>query len=80
MIVFQDVLQRVARNVNQMFQIQGMGRQSLTMDWYIIIANNQYIQTWSILMCVVIVLSGSLQVFFVRRLFMDNSGSKKPRA
>ena len=62
--------------------MQGVGRQHVVTDWYLIHNNNIYIQRLSILMICIICGSGALQVYFVRRLFRTKevTPTSKPRA
>ena len=64
-------LQKVAKDVNEMRMRQSWSRQQSASDFYIIRANNDGIQFWSIVMCVLIVVCSLAQVTFVHRLFAD---------
>ena len=80
---FQESLTIVDKNVNNMLRLQALSRQGVISDWYLIIGNNAYIQKWSIAMCVIILMSSGIQVYFVRRLFSSHnvkSGGTKERA
>ncbi|XP_037089832.1 transmembrane emp24 domain-containing protein 1-like [Pollicipes pollicipes] len=45
-------------------------------DWELLISNNAYVMRWSLIQVVVVVATGCLQVFFVRKLFDTHT---KPR-
>ncbi|ESO98526.1 hypothetical protein LOTGIDRAFT_142774 [Lottia gigantea] len=76
------LLTGVQTSISEMRRYQSQSRFSVMKDWYLIKTNNEYIQTWSIIQCLVIIFTSSLTVFFVRRLFKVSTvtPSSKPRA
>ena len=45
-------------------------------DWELLISNNAYVMRWSLIQVVVVVATGCLQVFFVRKLFDTQTKSR----
>lgn len=78
---FTGTISTVERNLNAMFQYQSHSRNTEARDYALIIDNNSYVQNWSLLQIVVIILTTSVQVYFVRKLFdvKPGSGSSKMR-
>lgn len=66
---FTGTISTVERNLNAMFQYQSHSRNTEARDYALIIDNNSYVQNWSLLQIVVIILTTSVQVYFVRKLF-----------
>lgn len=76
-------LENVNRNVYNMQRSQAVSRQAAAADWYLVQQENSDVQSWSLLLCVVIVATSVMQVLFVRRLFRTPSvttSTAKPRA
>ncbi|XP_076451378.1 transmembrane emp24 domain-containing protein 6-like [Babylonia areolata] len=75
-------LSRVEKQVQNMSLSQSSFRRHAMRDMYLVWANHSYVQTWSLLQCVVIVLTSLVQVVFLRRLFrpVNVTPSAKPRA
>ncbi|XP_013420995.1 transmembrane emp24 domain-containing protein 5 [Lingula anatina] len=80
---FSQSIGKVDKAITDMLFYQGQSRQQHIRDWYVAVSNRNYIQYWSIFQCTVIILVGSLQVYFLRKMFDSQnviSGSSKPRA
>lgn len=72
---FTGTISTVERNLNAMFQYQSHSRNTEARDYALIIDNNSYVQNWSLLQIVVIILTTSVQVYFVRKLFDVKPGA-----
>ncbi|XP_076648657.1 transmembrane emp24 domain-containing protein 5 [Halictus rubicundus] len=59
----------VERNVNEMFQTQYLSRGSEERDYNLLLDNNFYVQMWSITQITVIIITTTIQIYFVRKLF-----------
>jgi hypothetical protein len=57
-----------------MFQHQSFSRAREARDYALIMDNNSYVQFWSFIQIVVIILTTTIQVYFVRKLFDIKSG------
>lgn len=80
--VSQDVLQKVDAQVGEMLKYQDQNRRHMSKDWYLVDGNNRYVQYWSLAQCLVVVLTSTVQVYFVRKLFevKNVTPTAKPRA
>lgn len=77
---FTQVIQTVEANLNVMFQYQANSRAREARDYALIKDNNSYVGTWSIVQIFVIVVTTSVQVYFVRKLFdIKSSGYRRSR-
>ena len=70
----------VAGAVKDMLLQLSWGRQNDGADYYVVKNNNDSVQRWSLLLCVMIVVTAALQIAFVRRLFHCRSHVTKERA
>ncbi|XP_043937519.1 transmembrane emp24 domain-containing protein 6 [Protopterus annectens] len=72
---------RVGGNVFHMWRYYNFGRMRRGADYYILQSNHGYVNWWSAIQSVVIVLSGSLQLYFLKRLFSEKTTTEtqKPR-
>ncbi|KAI1297224.1 Transmembrane emp24 domain-containing protein 6 [Halotydeus destructor] len=86
---FTTSLANVDHNIGVMLKHLDQSRKQMNHDWYIVDSNNSYIQWWSIIQCIVVIVSSLAQLFFVKKLFIDseNQGNQakqggfyKPRA
>jgi len=69
------LLRNVDNNINEMMRFLENSKQQFTYDSYLIESNKNYVQNWSILQCVVIVIASIVQAIFVRKLFnLDSKG------
>jgi len=66
---FSSVINTVERRINDMFLFQSHSRNAEARDMALLEDNNSYVQTWSIAQIVVIIITCSVQVYFVRKLF-----------
>lgn len=71
--LFQSQIGTVERNINGMLQYQSFSRSSEARDHALLIDNNRYVQNWSIIQIVVILLTCSIQVsynaFIINRFY-----------
>lgn len=80
---FTNSLQNVDQNIGVMLKCLDHSRRQMSHDWYVVEGNHSYVQLWSIAQCIVIIISSVTQVYFVKKLFLDNDatgGKFKPRA
>uniref|UniRef100_A0A1A9VHB6 GOLD domain-containing protein n=3 Tax=Glossina TaxID=44049 RepID=A0A1A9VHB6_GLOAU len=75
---FTTTIGTVERNINDMLAYQYHSRNREAIDFALLLDNNTYIQTFSICQIFVILVTCSVQVLFVRKLFnvKDNSRSR----
>jgi len=66
---FTTTIGTVERNINDMHSYQSYSRNREARDYALLVDNNSYIQTFSISQILVIVITCSVQVFFVKKLF-----------
>jgi p24 family protein gamma-5 len=71
---FTTTIVTVEKNINEMFQYQQYSRVLEAKDYALIIDNNAYVQTWSLIQIFVIFITTTVQVYFVRKLFDIKSG------
>ncbi|CAG9799436.1 unnamed protein product [Chironomus riparius] len=77
---FTQVVQTVETNLNVMSQYQANSRAREARDYALIRDNNSYVGTWSIVQIFVIVVTTTVQVYFVRKLFdIKSSGYSRSR-
>lgn len=77
---FTQVVQTVESNLNMMFQYQAHSRARESRDYALIKDNNSYVGTWSIVQILVICVTTTVQVYFVRKLFdIKSSGYSRSR-
>lgn len=62
-----------------MLQFQSFSRSRESRDMALLLDNNSYIQNWSITQIAVIILTCTVQVYFVRKLFDIKTGSSRSR-
>ncbi|CAG2123026.1 unnamed protein product, partial [Medioppia subpectinata] len=79
---FTNSLRNVDNNIGQMIKSLDHSRRVNSADWYLVDGNNRYVQNWSVVQCIVIVISAVVQVLFVKKLFAskDTQFAGKPRA
>ncbi|XP_037040424.1 transmembrane emp24 domain-containing protein 6 [Bradysia coprophila] len=76
---FTSVVHVVEKNINDMLQFQSYSRSRESRDMALLLDNNSYIQNWSLTQIAVIILTCTVQVYFVRKLFDIKSGSSRSR-
>ena len=76
---FTSALTNVERNINDILQTQHLSRSREARDLNLLLDNNSYVQTWSIAQIIVILVTTTIQVYFVRKLF-EVKPSKYSRA
>lgn len=72
---FTETLAGVDKKIQIMRQFQQLSRGLESRDFNLLSANLSYVSTWSLIQCAVVVLSGVMQVYFVKQLF-NNEGRK----
>lgn len=75
---FTESLKKVEQNINEMLQFQHYSRGKETRDFNLLSDNLSYVQKWSIAQILVIVITTTTQVYFVRKLF--DVKASRPRA
>lgn len=74
-------LAKVDENIGSMIKALDHSRRQNTHDMYLLEANNYYVSFWSMVNCAVIMSSSVIQVYFVKKLFLDDENYKgRPRA
>ena len=79
---FTSVLQGVDRRVQVMRQFQQLSRGLESRDYNLLISNMNYVSKWSLIQMVIVIVSGIVQVYFVKKLFQDprqGTGKSKTR-
>ncbi|XP_061398953.1 transmembrane emp24 domain-containing protein 6 [Musca vetustissima] len=76
---FTTTIGTVERNINDMLAYQYHSRNREARDYALIQDNYSYVQTFSICQILVIVITCSVQVFFVRKLFNVKDNSSRSR-
>ena len=78
---FTSVLSGVDRRVQVMRQFQQLSRGLESRDYNLLISNMNYVSKWSLIQMVVVIISGIVQVYFVKKLFQDpRQGTGKSKA
>ena len=78
---FTETLTSVDKRVQVMRQFQQLSRGLESRDYNLLLANFSYVTNYSLIQCIVIILCGFVQVYFVRRLFESTpAGKSKTRA
>ncbi|XP_036897292.1 transmembrane emp24 domain-containing protein 6 [Sturnira hondurensis] len=77
----EESTQKVQRNIFHMWRYYNFARMRKTADFFLLQSNYNYVNWWSIAQSLVIVLSGVLQLYFLKRLFNVpmTTDTKKPR-
>jgi len=70
-----EILSTVDKRVQVMRQFQTLSRGLESRDYNLLLANGQYVSTWSLIQCIVVIACGVTQVYFVRKLFDSQPGS-----
>ncbi|XP_033342854.1 transmembrane emp24 domain-containing protein 6 [Megalopta genalis] len=66
---FTNSVTNVEKNVNEMYQTQYLSRSREERDFNLLLDNNFYVQMWSITQITVIIVTTTVQIYFVRKLF-----------
>ncbi|CAG2167036.1 unnamed protein product [Oppiella nova] len=78
---FTNSLRTVDNNIGLMIKSLDHSRRVNSADWYLVDGNNRYVQNWSIISIIIIIISSVVQVLFVKKLFDSKDTFKgKPRA
>jgi len=73
---FTTALKTVDQRIQMMKQFQSQSRSSETRDYNLLQGNAGYVQTWSIVQLIVVVLCTVVQVYFVKSFFRDPRDGK----
>ena len=79
---FTAVLQGVDRRIQVMRQFQQLSRGLESRDYNLLLTNVSYVSNWSLAQVLVVIISGVVQVYFVKKLFADpkqGTGKAKTR-
>lgn len=60
--IFQSLIGTVERNINGMLQFQSHSKNLEARDYALLVDNNGYVQNWSLIQIIVILLTCSIQV------------------
>ncbi|XP_046569336.1 transmembrane emp24 domain-containing protein 6-like [Haliotis rubra] len=76
------ILEGVELSLTDVDKYQLHSRLNVIRDWYLLKANERYVGYWSTALCVVVLVAGVGQVFFLRRMFRMPvvTPTSKPRA
>ncbi|GAB0098226.1 Transmembrane emp24 domain-containing protein [Sergentomyia squamirostris] len=72
---FTSTIKNVERNINDMLQFQSHSRSREARDYALLSDNNGYVQKWSMAQILVILVTTTIQVYFVRKLFDIKTGT-----
>ncbi|XP_046569337.1 transmembrane emp24 domain-containing protein 6-like [Haliotis rubra] len=77
-----SILEGVELSLTDVDNYQTHTRLNVMRDWYLLNANQRYVGYWSTALCVVVLVAGLGQVFFLRRMFRMPvvTPTSKPRA
>lgn len=77
----QDSSTRLQASVFHIWRYYSIERMRRATDSYLLQSNSNYVNTWSAVLSLVIILAGYLQLFFLKRLFntKQTTESEKPR-
>jgi len=73
---FTSIISGVDSRIGTMLQHLHHSRSREARDYALIEDNGSYVKFWSIIQCIIIIATTSLQVYFVRKLFDTQSGGK----
>ena len=77
---FTEVLSSVDKRVQVMRQFQQLSRGLEARDYNVLLANANYVTTWSIATALAVIVCGITQVYFVRKLFESPARGKSQMA
>ncbi|XP_055382654.1 transmembrane emp24 domain-containing protein B [Condylostylus longicornis] len=77
---FTQVIGTVERNINDMLTYQSHSKSREARDYALLIDNNSYVQKFSLAQIFIILITCSVQVLFVRKLFDVKTGSSGSRS
>lgn len=77
----QESTRKVQNNIFHMWRYYNFARMRKMADFFLLQSNHNYVNWWSAAQSLVIVLSGILQLYFLKRLFNvpTTTDTKKPR-
>ncbi|XP_075946146.1 transmembrane emp24 domain-containing protein 6-like [Anarhichas minor] len=78
----EDATHKVENHVFHVFRYYSFGRMRKSADYFLLLSNSWYVTWWSVALGLLIVASGYLQLLFLQRLFVTQTGAeeeKKPR-
>ena len=68
---FTEVLSSVDKRVQVMRQFQQLSRGLEARDYNLLVSNMSYVSNWSLAQVLIVICSGIVQVYFVKKLFAD---------
>ena len=75
-----SALQGVDRKIQNMRQFQQLSRGLESRDYNLLLTNFNYVSNWSLAQGLVVICSGMIQVYFVKKLFADpRRGTEKSK-
>ncbi|XP_022620285.1 transmembrane emp24 domain-containing protein 6-like [Seriola dumerili] len=77
--IIEDATHKVENYVFHMFRYYNFGRMRRSADYFLLQSNSQYVTWWSTALSLLIVTSGYLQLFFLKRLFVSKTGTEDER-
>ncbi|XP_023256768.1 transmembrane emp24 domain-containing protein 6-like [Seriola lalandi dorsalis] len=77
--IIEDATHKVENYVFHMFRYYNFGRMRRSADYFLLQSNSQYVTWWSTALSLLIVTSGYLQLFFLKRLFISKTGTEDER-
>lgn len=81
---FTTSLSNVDQHIASMLKSLDHSRRQNTHDFYLLESNLSRVQFWSIVQCLLIISTSAIQVYFVKKLFLDDMSAKgsvvRPRA
>ena len=76
---FTEILSSVDKRIQVMRQFQQLSRGLGSRDYNVLLANSNYVTTWSLAQAIVVILAGITQVYFVKKLFETPKRGGKSR-
>lgn len=79
-ILLKEIVNTVERDVDVMLQFQSESRSREARDMALLLDNNSYVQNRSTVLILVIILTCTMQVYFVRKFFDNKTGNTRSRS
>lgn len=76
LLCLQDSIQKLQIHIFHMWRFYNFARMRKGADYFLLESNYHYVSWWSMAQSCVIVLSGVLQLYFLKRLFNVQSSGK----
>lgn len=78
-LVLQSSSHTVEVYVFHMFRYYSFGRMRRSADYFLLVSNSQYVSWWSMALSLLVITSGYLQLFFLKRLFVTKPSGEEAR-